>query len=162
MKNLFVSLSAFLVLLAPDVTFAFQAYPTSPDPKLTPGSLCDRPSAKRYPEGIAYCKRNVESETKREIMREYDARLGYRVTSMQRAAFKIDHYIPLCAGGSNHVDNLWPQHVTVYTVTDPLEPAICGKMGQGKLRQADAVALIKRAKANLDQVPAILRQVESL
>src|SRR5262245_45768293 len=104
---------------------------------MTPGSLCDRPDSKRYPEGIPYCSRSVKSELKREIMRDYDAKLGYGITAMDRSAFKIDHYIPLCMGGSNKQDNLWPQHQSVFTVTDPLEALECEKMAKGKLLQAD-------------------------
>jgi hypothetical protein len=159
-KNFLAFLCFFSAISIP--SFADGTFPTSPDLALTPGSLCDRPNQKRYPEGVPYCSRDVKSELKKEIMHEYDAKLGYHVTEMQRSAFKIDHYIPLCMGGSNNQDNLWPQHVSVYTITDPLEPAFCGKMAAGKLRQAQAVELLKRAKHNLTEVPAILKLVESL
>jgi hypothetical protein len=137
-------------------------YPVSPDPRLTPGSLCDRPSEKRYPEGIPYCARRVSSETKREVMVEYDRQLGFRVTQMNRQVFKIDHYIPLCMGGSNEDQNLWPQHESVYAVTDPLEGPMCEKMAKGKLRQSEAVELIKRAKADLGEARKMLSYVLAL
>jgi hypothetical protein len=160
-KNLFVFFALCSVL--PFSASAVQdRFPISPNEQLTPGSLCERPDQKRYPEGIAYCARKVKGELKREVMQEYDEKLGYKTTSMQRSAFKIDHFIPLCMGGSNKPDNLWPQHVSVYNVTDPLEPLFCEKMAQGKLRQADAVGLVRRAKRNLDEVPAILDQVARL
>jgi hypothetical protein len=123
-------------------------FPTAPDKKLTPGSLCERPSEYRYPEGIAYCERAVKSELKAEIIRRYDNQLGYRVGQMDRQAFKIDHYIPLCAGGSNRPDNLWPQHESVYVLTDELEALLCEKMSEGRLQQAEAIKLIRRAKAD--------------
>lgn len=160
MKNLLALFAVFSALSFS--ALADGTFPTSPDQTLTPGSLCDRPNQKRYPEGIPYCSRRVKSELKREIMREYDAKLGYQVTEMQRSAFKIDHFIPLCMGGSNNQDNLWPQHVSVYNITDPLEPAFCEKMAQGKLRQAEAVELIRRAKHNLAEVSSILKRVEGL
>ncbi len=137
-------------------------FPTRPDPQLTPGSLCDKPNSKRYPEGVPYCTRSVGSSLKDQVMRTYDERLDYQVTSMDRSAFKIDHYIPLCAGGSNHSNNLWPQHKSVYAITDPLEPLICEKMAKGTLRQADAVVFIRRAKANLSEVNSIIRQIQAL
>lgn len=137
-------------------------FPTSPHPELTPGSLCESPTAKRYPEGIPYCARKVASELKAEIMREYDQTLGYRIQAMNRGAFKIDHYIPLCMGGSNRPDNLWPQHESVFNVTDPLEGLACDKMAQGKLRQAAAVSIIREAKANLGGVPALVSRVQQL
>ena len=80
---------------------------------------------------------------------------------MDRMKFKIDHFIPLCMGGSNDKSNLWPQHESVYKITDPLEPAMCNKMAEGKLLQAEAIDLIKYAKQHLDEVPRILREIES-
>jgi hypothetical protein len=138
-------------------------FPLSPDPSMTPGSLCARPTERRYPERIAYCTRSVGSDRKRAIMRAYDEELGYRVTSMDRGAFKIDHYIPLCMGGSNESDNLWPQHMSVYQYTDALEELTCRRMAEGRLSQADAVELIKRAKADPAGMAAtITHQVQAL
>ncbi len=137
-------------------------YPTSPDPKLTPGSLCDSPDTHRYPEQIAYCNRSVDSGTKAAIIKTYDEKLGYRVGEMSRKDFKIDHYIPLCMGGSNHVTNLWPQHVSISQQTDMLEMYSCQKMSEGKLRQAEAVDIMKRAKNDLKQAQALLHYVQGL
>ena len=137
-------------------------FPLGPDPKLTTGALCDRPDAFRYPEHVAYCTRDVKTETKVAVIRQYDQQLGFKIQSYNRADFKIDHYFPLCAGGSNEAANLWPQHKSVYEITDPLEPEICGKMASGKLKQADAIKLIMQAKAHLDQVGQILAHVQSL
>ena len=137
-------------------------YPTGPHDELTPGALCERPSEMRYAEGISYCSRDVDSSTKRAVMEEYDRTLGYRTTQMQRSQFKIDHFIPLCMGGSNREENLWPQHKTIYEQTDPLEGLACEKMAKGRLQQREAVALIREAKRNLNRVPAILNQLQSL
>ena len=65
-------------------------------------------------------------------------------------------------GGSNERINLWPQHESVYKMTDPLEPALCDKMAQGKILQAEAMDLIRQAKLNLDQVPEILAKINAL
>lgn len=157
--------TALVLVLNLSSALAFQKntdFPEGPDPRLTPGSLCDRPSTHRYPERIPYCERNVESHTKREIFREYDAKLGYNTRSMNRQDFKIDHYIPLCMGGSNEKDNLWPQHVSVYTLTDPMEGLACEKMAQGRLSQDDAVELIKRGKNDHAQIDAILERLNAL
>jgi hypothetical protein len=141
---------------------ALDQYPQSPQPSLTPGALCKTPSARRYPEKIAYCERDVDGETKDEVVQRYDATFGYQVARIGRHKFKIDHYIPLCMGGSNEESNLWPQHPSVYEITDPLEPVLCQKMAEGKLKQADAVQLIKKAKANLNQVRSIMESVQAL
>ncbi len=137
-------------------------FPKGPNQELTPGSLCHKPTEYRYPERIPYCRRNVESQLKREIIRTYDSELGYKIGSMDRQKFKIDHLIPLCAGGSNEEDNLWPQHESVYTITDPLEPLICEKMAEGRLSQKQAVNLILKAKNDLKLVPKVIAELEAL
>lgn len=137
-------------------------FPLGPDPRLTPGTLCERPSEYRYAEKIKYCIRNVDEGTKLEVRRRYDKELGYHVQQMPRREFKTDHYIPLCMGGSNEASNLWPQHETVYVITDPMEHLSCELMKAGRLRQERAIQYIREGKANLSRVPAILRELQSL
>jgi len=137
-------------------------YPTTPNTALTPGKLCDRPSGFRYPENIAYCERDVTYETKEFLIKNYDRKLGYHIQTMNRMDFKIDHFIPLCAGGSNDPVNLWPQHKSVYQQTDPVEPLLCQRMLEGKLSQTDAVKLIMRAKLDLNQVPVVMKILNGL
>lgn len=135
------------------------AYPKGPNPQVTPGALCMTADAYRYPERIKYCNRDVATDLKADIIQTYDRQFGYEIYKMSRLKFKIDHYIPLCMGGANERSNLWPQHESVYTITDPLEALICEKMSRGRLKQADAILLIKTAKNNLDRVPAITATV---
>ena len=152
-----------LALCLAQLSHAADLFPTSPDAKLTPGSLCDHPSSRRYPEGIAYCSRDVDRNTKKQVMQAYDDQLGFSVTRMNRGAFKIDHYIPLCMGGSNHPDNLWPQHESIYKYTDLIEDVACQKMAAGRLKQADAIELVKRAKSDPSHLAApVLSQIRSL
>ena len=137
-------------------------YPMGPNPEMTPGSLCSTPDSYRYPERIRYCTRNVSRDEKQEIIRVYDVRFGYQIGSMDRADFKIDHLIPLCMGGSNEMDNLWPQHKSVYELTDSLEELSCKKMAEGRLRQSRAVELILRAKHNLKEVRSVYNLLMNL
>ena len=139
-----------------------QRFPLHPDPQLTPGKLCEQGKNRRYPERIAYCVRNVNSATKKERFQEYDQVLGFETTQMDRQQFKIDHYIPLCMGGSNHESNLWPQHRSVYEITDPMEQLACEKMAQGLLKQARAIELIRRGKNHHEDVQEIVNMLESL
>lgn len=156
------SLALFAMMFVVSIgASAMEAFPKGPDQTLTPGDLCHRPDTYRYPERVAYCERNVSSDEKREIFSKYD-QLGFRTRSMNRADFKIDHYIPLCAGGSNDESNLWPQHKTIYVITDDLEALICEKMSAGRLLQKDAVTIIVEAKNNLDRVPSIMARVRAL
>jgi hypothetical protein len=151
------SVSALAINNGPDGRF-----PLHPDPTMTPGDLCTSGVTKRYPEGIRYCQRDVDRDLKRDLFRRYDVQLGYETQQMPRGDFKIDHFIPLCAGGSNDADNLWPQHKSVYDITDPMEPLVCEKMSEGVLKQAEAVQLIRRAKLDLKQVPAVMKYLNSL
>jgi hypothetical protein len=139
-----------------------RSYPIGPDMRLTPGSLCTRPDYRRYPEQIAYCERNVETQRKYQIIDNYNRELGYKIERSQRQQFKIDHYIPLCMGGSNETNNLWPQHVTVYNQTDSLEGLLCEKMKAGRLLQVKAIEYIKTAKKDLSRVREITNEVNRL
>jgi hypothetical protein len=137
------------------------SFPLGPEESVTPGETCQHPDSHRYPENIAYCTRNVSTSTKNQIIRDYDRQFNYTIGSMPRSEFKIDHYIPLCMGGANSVTNLWPQHKSVYDITDPFEPKLCQLMAEGKLQQAEAIRMIKRVKNDLDAAPEMMRDVDA-
>ena len=156
--------STFLgvVLLISNLALAADKYPTGPNPQTTPGSLCQNSSKKRYKENITYCERNVNTSDKNEIIKMYDEELGYHIRELNRGDFKIDHFIPLSIGGSNSRDNLWPQHKSVYMVTDPLEQEVFNKISEGRITQAEAIRVIREAKLNLGRVPELLDYVSGL
>ncbi len=160
MRFFFLTLLLSLSVNAKDVIFKAD-YPTGPENKLTPGSLCDRPDQYRYPEHIAYCNRDVDSHLKKEVFEEY-RQDGYRLDPKDRANYKIDHLIPLCAGGSNHENNLWPQHVSIFTQTDPLEGLGCEKLKKGRIKQAQLIKLILEAKKDLHLVKKNLIYLSNL
>lgn len=156
-------LKAFIALMVGFSTFASNGeFPRNPDAKLTPGSYCKHPDYHRYPEKIAYCERQVSKSTKWAVIHTYNRELGFEIDRQARHDYKIDHLIPLCAGGSNETDNLWPQHKTIYNITDPLEQIACEKMAAGRLLQNRAVEMLKRAKLHLEEAPAILKELERL
>ena len=137
-------------------------FPTGPDLRVTPGSLCNagRP---RHPQGITYCDRNVSTDTKWEIIDEYNnLGLGYDINSSNRSNYKIDHFYPLCIGGSNEKNNLWPQHRTISAQTDDIEQLTCDLVGQGKLKQQDALNYVIRAKTHLDEAAGITQTLRRL
>lgn len=144
-------LRSFVVVVALTLSSASWAssIPEGPNPEMTPGSLCTNSTTYRYPEKIKYCDRSVSTGTKRKIIHEYDERFGFTIEEMPRGDFKIDHFIPLSIGGSNDVTNLWPQHKSVYVHTDPLESEVFNLISEGKIKQAEAIRVIKECKLNL-------------
>jgi len=135
-------------------------FPRSPDGQMTPGTLCTRPTSKRYAEQIPYCSRSVDGSVKQEVMRQYDRQLGFKTTQLPRAQFKIDHLIPLCMGGSNDAPNLWPQHQTIFLLTDRAEQLLCEKMAAGRIEQAEAVHLILDMKQRPETGPELVSRLE--
>ena len=132
-----------------------------PQQEITPGSLCERPDELRYQERINYCNRSVGGALKARVFDTYE-NLGYELLRrFPRAEFKIDHFIPLCAGGSNEEDNLWPQHRQIFSITDELEQVTCEKLAQGRIRHAEALDFIRRGKLNLQLVQTILSSVKA-
>ena len=143
------------------LSLAGSFYPDNPNPTLTLGSRCEDPDSIRHPEKIAYCKRDVSSGKKWRIIEEYND-LGYRITSRNRYDFKVDHLVPLCIGGSNKSNNLWPQHKNVYTLTDNIEHLTCELVMEGRITQNTAIELVLRAKLNLNEAPGIERHLRDL
>lgn len=133
-------------------------YPVRPIAQLTPGKLCEKPVSYRYPEQIAYCDRLVSVEQKEEVFQAY-RRAGFRLNQQERSSYKIDHYIPLCAGGSNSNQNLWPQHQNIFNVTDSIEKLGCDKMAAGRLSQARFIQLIRIVKNDLTKAQAVQQEL---
>lgn len=153
-----------LLLLVSTVASAAQfkaEYPMGPDAYLTPGALCERPNSYRYPERIAYCNREVDVELKEKVFRDYRQN-GYRLRIVDRSDYKIDHLVPLCAGGSNRDTNLWPQHVSLFNLTDPMESLGCDRLKNGKISQNQLVNLIITAKRNIHLVPETINYLRNL
>jgi hypothetical protein len=138
------------------------AYPWNPDAQLTPGELCTDSDIFRYKEHIRYCPRKVSNERKYHIYEDYDKILGFHTLLMNRKDFKIDHFYPLCAGGSNSSANLWPQHKSVYEITDPVEQILCEKMADGLLTQKKAIELITLTKLHLEKAKEVFDYLKSL
>jgi hypothetical protein len=136
-------------------------FPMGPDAHLTPGSTCSTPDAYRYAEHIPYCNRRVSGRDKDVIFGEYRS-IGFVIDISRRSDFKIDHLIPLCAGGSNNPDNLWPQHKSIFAQTDKIESVGCDKLKAGKLKQADLIKMILEAKRNLSLAAPTLTTLNNL
>lgn len=134
-------------------------FPIGPNPEMTPGKLCEFGS-KRYAQQITYCDRDVSSGTKNLVIREYDQELGYRIRTMSRNDFKIDHFIPLSIGGSNDTQNLWPQHKSIYAYSDKIELYVYQLMEKDQILQKEAIELVKECKLELSRCPEIESYLE--
>lgn len=141
-------------------TFAGRAYPQSPDLSVTPGALCSTPSEFRYPEKIAYCEREVNTWQKEQVFITY-RKLGYSLSG-ERSQYKVDHFIPLCAGGSNDVSNLWPQYYTISAKTDALEPLGCKVLAKGKISQKELIDLVTEVKLDHSKLPEAMKILSRL
>lgn len=113
----------------------------SPNFKITPGLLCSKSdpdfSILDYPEKIARCARNIGEAEKSKVAATYG-----NIPRASWGNYEFDHLLPVCAGGSNSADNLWPQHIVEAHKKDVLEVDICLAMKAGTLKQADAVKKI--------------------
>lgn len=105
-----------------------QEHPMQPNSKLTPGALDSHITQDNIQQTIClsgYTKtvRNVPISVKKEVVREY----GLPESDLSKV--EIDHYISLEIGGSNSIENLWPQFYS----------AAPGQKGYLGARQKDVV-----------------------
>jgi hypothetical protein len=114
---------------------------TLPNDRYTTGVLCSERDADfddyDYDEEIPRCERNVGVVEKEKIAAQYGD-----IPKGEWHNYEFDHFIPLCAGGSNHIGNLWPQPHGEALDKDKLENQICIKMRAGTLTQAKAVKMV--------------------
>lgn len=120
-------------------------FPYTPDATLT-GEMCTTADVDftefRYSSHVPYCNRNVTTATKRLI---YDA---YSVPARCRSDYTIDHFLPLSLGGSNSVNNLWPEAKSIKHLRQNLEYDLFRLLQAGKITQAEALDQIREAKWN--------------
>jgi hypothetical protein len=121
--------------------FAAARAVTSPIQSLTPGVFCTSESSDfsgyYYDEKIARCDRNVGAAEKKEVAANYNI-----VSKDDWSEYEFDHLIPLCAGGSNDEENIWPQPIDEAHEKDKIENSVCSEMRAGAMTQAEAVQKI--------------------
>ncbi len=76
---------------------------TYPDKNLTPGDFMH--ADRSLPTGPTSEIRNVPPELRKTVFDEYHIPAATR----NGTDYEVDHFIPLCLGGSNDEKNLWPQ-----------------------------------------------------
>jgi hypothetical protein len=109
------------------------------NPAITPGDLLDVPMQKICIVGYARKTRNVSYATKLKVMERYGLKYDPDL-------YQIDHLIPLQLGGSNDIENLWPQkYQTPYGAwhKDRLENLLHNKVCRGELKLVDAQQIFR-------------------
>lgn len=74
-----------------------------PNRQLTPGSIMTMSTGTICVTGYTSTVRDVSKSTKDKVF------LMYNITSHAPYSYEVDHMIPLCLGGSNEINNLWPE-----------------------------------------------------
>lgn len=112
-----------------------------PNPQFTTGVLCTPTDADfkgfDYPSKVARCNRNIGSIEKEEVAKNYG-----NIPQSEWVNYEFDHYMPLCAGGSNNPQNLWPQPIAEAKQKDIIEVQVCSALKAGTLTENQALQKI--------------------
>ena len=68
---------------------------------------------------------------------------AYGIPQAQWSNYEFDHYLPLGIGGSNDLQNLWPQPIAEALQKDMVENTTFNQLKSGAITQAQAVAQIR-------------------
>jgi len=109
-----------------------------PDKTHTPGVLCTSSDPDfesfAYSAHVAKCTRNIMDDEKVQVSDWYGG-----IPKSDWPKYEFDHLIPLCAGGSNSPQNLWPQPIDEAKLKDRVEDEVCRGLREGTLTQEQAV-----------------------
>lgn len=137
MKSFTVAIFLNLFLL---ISFA-EAF-QQPKATLTPGAACSEQDSDfkgyDYPSHVARCNRNITIQEKQRVAASYG-----NIPESDWKNYEFDHLLPLCAGGSNSDQNLWPQPIDEAHLKDTLEVQICTAMKAGTMTQDEAFKKVR-------------------
>jgi hypothetical protein len=111
-----------------------------PNKQLTPGAISTTDVHKLCRPGFATSVRHVTQSMKRQVY------LRYGVTPVTGRCCEVDHLIPLCLGGANVVENLWPEPYTPRPGAhekDKTEVWLYGQVCHGKMSLKRAQSIIR-------------------
>jgi hypothetical protein len=111
---------------------------TIPNAQLTPGVLCTPSDSDfkgyDYPSKVPRCNRNIGNQEKAEVAKNYG-----NIPASEWVNYEFDHFMPLCAGGSNNIQNLWPQPIAEAKQKDVIEVQVCTALKAGTMTQDQAL-----------------------
>ena len=67
----------------------------------------------------------------------------YQIPKSDYAKYEFDHFIPLSAGGSDDLRNIWPQPLDEAHEKDKVEDEVYRGMLSGAMTQEEAIAKIR-------------------
>lgn len=116
--------------------FALIAQPgLLPDRRLTPGATITSDVATVCRSGYTRTVRNVSRSTRMFVFQRHHV-------AYVAGAYEIDHLIPLELGGSNAVDNLWPEPLAAAKHKDRVEDYLHREVCAGRMSLVRAQHLI--------------------
>lgn len=115
---------------------ASSAFAEKPDPNLTPGDVFKVTAKDVCAHGYSKRTRKVSTNKKREVFRRYGVKYFPH-------AYEVDHFIPLCLGGSNSVLNLWPQPIVDAVEKDKVESFLCREVCKDEMDLKDAQEAVR-------------------
>jgi hypothetical protein len=107
-----------------------------PNPALTPGDVLTTNTRKICQPGYTRAVRDVPQSLKNQVYR------AYGITDRQPGEYEVDHLISLELGGSNSIQNLWPQSYVTAPLNAHVKDALENKLhdlackGQITMQQA--------------------------
>jgi hypothetical protein len=123
-----------------------------PNHKLTPGAALSVTAQDVCVPGYSRTVRNVSRATKQAVFERYGVVQGRHQETTKagktvwRSDFEVDHLIPLALGGSNAIENLWPESYLTQSwnsdAKDRLENRLHRLVCTGGITLADAQTAI--------------------
>jgi hypothetical protein len=95
----------FLIVCLSDSALAQRNSPNLPDPTLTPGATLEVPRQELCGSEYRNPDRKIPISLKRRVFDRYGLSPG-------AIGYNVDHLIPVRLGGSNSLNNLWPQSLS--------------------------------------------------
>jgi hypothetical protein len=103
--------------------------PYMPDPKLTPGASLDVSREDLCKPEYISPDRKIPIAVKCQVFDRYGK-------NPDEVGYNVDHLIPISLGGSNSLENLWPQSLSVewsYAMKNTLERTLFKRVCRGEL-----------------------------